>query len=44
MFLTAIGAVAGVSLALAGAAVGGMGELVVGGGIIRETISKNKQL
>ena len=44
MFLTAIGAVAGVSLALAGAAVGGVDELVVGGGIIGETISKNKQL
>ena len=44
MSLTGIGTVAGVPLALAGAAVGGVGGLTVGGGIIGETISKNKQL
>lgn len=42
--LTGVGAVAGVPLALSGAAVGGVGGLAVGGGIIGEIVAKNKQL
>ena len=44
MSLTGIGAIAGIPLALVGAGVGTVGGLTVGGGIIGETIAKNKQL
>ena len=44
MSLTGVGAIAGVPLALAGAGVGASGGIIVGGGIIGETIAKNKQL
>ena len=44
MSLTGIGAIAGIPLALVGAGVGTVGGLTVGGGIIGETVAKNKQL
>ena len=44
MSLTDIGATAGVPLAVAGAVVGSIGGLTVSGGIVRETLVKNKQL
>lgn len=42
--LTGVGAVVGVPLAISGGAVGGVGGLTVGGGILGESISKNKKL
>jgi len=42
--LTGVGAIVGVPLALSGAAVGGVGGLTVGGGIIGEALAKNKHL
>ena len=44
MSLTDIGATVGVPLAVAGAVVGSIGGLTVSGGIVRETLVKNKQL
>ena len=44
MSLTGFGAIAGLPLAVAGAVVGSVGGLTVSGGIMRETLVKNKQL